>query len=470
MTIPFALDPLGRLVDARALQKHAQGPFRCAACRCPVILRQGEIKVWHFAHLADANCARGFETALHLLAKQILLEHRHLRAPALVCVDESSLGEDITLCNEHVIRWAATGEAEKWMDGIRPDFVADCGNQLLIVEVVVTHEPDNDKLVQLDRLAMPALEIDLSDVARDVTVDALTHRILDTVAAKRWLFYPGWAEAQAQLDARLAEEEAEFAAEHARERAQERREHDLARRERAAELARQAAGRRKREAAYERFRQALEAEKQAFVAWKLGLAEREWPPVFGSPVRGAASVPALARTWQADVFRKFIQGQRSLRSAPALSVEVVAEWLTERYAVLPAASTSLRVAVWDFLSLLETHGYLRRRVRQEFEILKDALLAPGEFEPTHALHPAAAATRGLFWSHNYVDQEQLHLAAEQTGVRLPHDVMRRMRGRHSAAGAPLSEAEYTHSVSVALRLPLGQTVEFLVAAGFFVRV
>ncbi|MFM0629344.1 hypothetical protein [Paraburkholderia xenovorans] len=62
---------------------------------------------------------------------------------------------------------------------------------------------------------------------------------------------------------------------------------------------------------------------------------------------------AHTRIWQADVFRKFIHGQRSLRSNPVLTVDGVAEWMTHRYAVLPAASTSLRVAVWDFLRVLE---------------------------------------------------------------------------------------------------------------------
>ncbi|MDF3099064.1 competence protein CoiA family protein [Burkholderia sp. BCCIQ04A] len=460
MTIPFAVSPLGRLVAARDLPKHAKGPFRCAACRSPVILKQGEVKAWYFSHRPGSDCAKGFETALHMLAKQILLEHRHLRVPALVCTDESSLEEDITVCDERIIRWEAPGDVEKWMDGIRPDFLADCGEQLLIVEVVVTHEPDDIKRARLDSLAIPALEIDLSDVAREVTVETLTHRILDTVAGKRWLFYPGWAEAQSRLDARFAEEEAEFAAERMRERAQERR-------QRAAERARQAAARRKREVANERFRRASDAEKQAFVVWKLGLAERKWPLVFGSTVRGASAVNARPRIWQADVFRKFIHGQRSLRYTPALTVDAVAAWLTERYTALPSASTSLRVAVWDFLSVLETQGYLRRTVRQEFEILKDALVAPGQVEPTHALHPAAAATRGLFWSRSLGDEMQIYLAAKQTGVREPRAAMQSlMRGRVYLD----SEAEYAHRVSVALQLPLEQTVEFLVAAGFFVRI
>ncbi len=34
----------------------ADGPFRCPACQKPVILKQGHIKISHFAHLPDADC------------------------------------------------------------------------------------------------------------------------------------------------------------------------------------------------------------------------------------------------------------------------------------------------------------------------------------------------------------------------------------------------------------------------------
>ncbi len=94
--------------------------------------------------------------ARRLLVTQILLEHRYLRAPALVCEDESLLVEDVTMCNEHIIRWDVADEVEKWTDGIRPDFVADCRDHLLIVEVVVSHEPDDNKPAQLDRHAFPS--------------------------------------------------------------------------------------------------------------------------------------------------------------------------------------------------------------------------------------------------------------------------------------------------------------------------
>jgi len=107
LTIPFALNALGHVVAARDLSMQAPGLFRCAACQSPVILKQGEVRSWHFSHLPGSDCTKGFETALHLLAKQILVEHRHLRAPSLVSVDDRSLKKNITLCNEHVIHWTA---------------------------------------------------------------------------------------------------------------------------------------------------------------------------------------------------------------------------------------------------------------------------------------------------------------------------------------------------------------------------
>lgn len=136
----------------------------------------------------------------------------------------------------------------------------------------------------------------------------------------------------------------------------------------------------------------------------------------------------------------------------------------QRYDVLPSASTSLPVAVWDFLSLLEQHGYLRRRPGQEFDILKDVLPEQERLEPTHPQSPAAVATRGLRWSRGFGDEMQIHLAAEQSGLR-PEAAMQSTMARVYLD----SVAEYAHRVSVELQLPLEQAVEFLVAAGFLVR-
>lgn len=64
-----------RINAASALR--AQAPFSCPMCRQDVLLRQGTVRVAHFAHrrtVAEA-CAYGFgETMMHLHAKQVLCD------------------------------------------------------------------------------------------------------------------------------------------------------------------------------------------------------------------------------------------------------------------------------------------------------------------------------------------------------------------------------------------------------------
>lgn len=61
------------LVNAQFAQ--LGGSYLCPACRHPVQLRQGKIKIAHFAHLPGADCSVSEgETVEHLVGKQQLLE------------------------------------------------------------------------------------------------------------------------------------------------------------------------------------------------------------------------------------------------------------------------------------------------------------------------------------------------------------------------------------------------------------
>lgn len=52
----------------------SQGSFQCPNCMEPVILRQGTVRVAHFAHKAVTTCAWAVgESAIHLHAKQVLV-------------------------------------------------------------------------------------------------------------------------------------------------------------------------------------------------------------------------------------------------------------------------------------------------------------------------------------------------------------------------------------------------------------
>lgn len=351
--------------------------------------KQGDVRVWHFAHKDEAACTKAFETALHLLAKQVLVESDMLRVPALVCqLYERSGHEDITLCVERTFHWDAAGEAEVWGDGIRPDFRSVCQGKAIFVEVTVTHEPDAPKLEALKRLQTPTLEIDLSAVPRDVTAHEVRRLVLDAAEGKRWVFYPGEAEARAYLKALRTQRDAAFSAALERERQEERRFE-------AARAAARVERLRKIERANACFRDSTAAQKLTFLEAKLGKSVNAWPASLGHEVRGGSAFRVSTRIWQADVFRKYIHGQRTRHPNLRVTVEAVAEWLVQRYAIASTDSTFVRVAVWDFLSALERVGHLRRRVRQEFEILRDVLshcARPGPSRMAALLNPRRPAT------------------------------------------------------------------------------
>ncbi|MEP9324841.1 competence protein CoiA family protein [Paraburkholderia phymatum] len=468
MKIPFALDEKDRIVDIHDVP-HVEGNFRCAECRQLVTRKQGDVRVWHFAHKAETACTGAFETALHLLAKQILVESDTLHVPALVCrLYERPGPADIALCVEQTLYWDAAGEAEVWVDGIRPDFRGVCQSKAIFVEVTVTHEPDAPKLEALKRLQTPTLEIDLSAVPRDVKEPEVRQLVLDATEGKRWLFYPGEAEARAQLNALRDQRDAAFGAALEQERQEERR------RDAALAAARadaRAERLKKIEMANARFRDATTAQKLAFLEAKLRKPVSSWPASLGHEVWGGSAFRVPTRIWQADAFRKYIHEQGARPPYPRVSVETVAEWLVQRYAIASTESTSVRVAVWDFLSVLERAGYLRRRVRQEFEILRDELGTETEVPGPEAKATALkTATRGLFWAHDVADESQFWSAVRKTGVHVaPSDARMLLSVWRDARLRRANAAAYARNVAATLRITVEKAVELLTAAGVFVR-
>lgn len=469
LKIPFALDEKDRIVDIHDVPRHVEGNFRCAECRQLVTRKQGGVRVWHFAHKAETACTKAFETALHLLAKQILVESDTLRVPALVCqLYERPGSQDITLCVEQTLYWDAAGEAEVWVDGIRPDFRGVCQGKAIFVEVTVTHEPDAPKLEALKRLQTPTLEIDLSAVPRDVKAPEVRQLVLDATEGKRWVFYPGEAEARARLNALRDPRDAAFGAALEQELQEERR------RDAALAAARadaRAERLKKIEIANARFRDATTEQKLAFLEAKLRKPVSSWPASLGHEVRGAFAFRVSTRIWQADVFRKYIRGQGTRHANARVTAEAVAEWLIQRYAIASTESTSARVAVWDYLSALERAGYLRRRMRQEFEILRDELGTETEVPSPEAKAIALeTATRGLFWARDLADESQFWSAVRKTGVHVsPGDARMLMSVWRDAQLRQANAAAYARSVAATLRIPVEKAVEFLTEAGVFVR-
>ena len=79
--VPFG-EKSGRMVTPAEVESGRACDCTCPGCNTPLIARKGEQNVWHFAHDGIA-CAIGAETALHLMAKQILADERSVQLPAV---------------------------------------------------------------------------------------------------------------------------------------------------------------------------------------------------------------------------------------------------------------------------------------------------------------------------------------------------------------------------------------------------
>ena len=81
MKIPFAL----RIHDQRMVDPTEVTKGQSCGCICPdddckgeLIAKQGKKNEWHFAHKAGADCSSGIESALHRMAKQMVLERSQI--------------------------------------------------------------------------------------------------------------------------------------------------------------------------------------------------------------------------------------------------------------------------------------------------------------------------------------------------------------------------------------------------------
>lgn len=169
---------------------------RCPACNGELVARKGEKKAHHFAHHNADTCAYGYETSLHLAAKDILLHAGKLDLPLShdllsgkirkeLCDDMWTNGGEITIDNV---------ELEKKFGSVIPDVIIHSGSRVIFVEIYVTHPIDDKKLQKLRELKIPTIEVNLSNMDDSVSREQLEHIILHGYGIYRYWKYDPIAE------------------------------------------------------------------------------------------------------------------------------------------------------------------------------------------------------------------------------------------------------------------------------------
>lgn len=121
----------------------------CAECHGALIAKQGNVKAHHFAHASGNDSLKCSQTALHLLAKEIIAEEK--RIPAFVNGNITFVAVDSV-------------EQEKNLGDIKPDLYAEYNGKPVAIEIFVCHAVDDEKIAKIQNHRLTTFEINLSEL------------------------------------------------------------------------------------------------------------------------------------------------------------------------------------------------------------------------------------------------------------------------------------------------------------------
>ena len=192
---PYGRRQDGAIVRVSEVPRGLDCQCVCPACGGRLVACKGELKQDYFAHYAGADCHAGYETALHLLAKDILAERKRICLPAL------RLGP-ICVVYPNTYFQADSVELERRMGMWIPDVVMKRTGCLLLVEIKVTHGVDKEKETWIKQQDLRAIEWDFSHVDRAISREDLKHALVygRGPGTARWINHPDMEKAQAEAE------------------------------------------------------------------------------------------------------------------------------------------------------------------------------------------------------------------------------------------------------------------------------
>lgn len=151
------------------------GAYQCPKCRSLLIAKKGDVRIHHFAHYNYEQCQGAQETALHQLAKEILLQEKILAIPdinnseRLVFLEFDEMNQEVRLLTMVV------------------DVLGVYGSNTLAIEVKVTHEVDLRKASIVKENAIDMIEIDLSSyINANLSRQELMNAVIEN-APRYWI-------------------------------------------------------------------------------------------------------------------------------------------------------------------------------------------------------------------------------------------------------------------------------------------
>lgn len=168
--LPFGLNENNRIVHIANVESGKNCNCICPCCRSPLIAAKGTKNQHHFKHSTTIECEGGLESAIHMAAKQIILQRQQIRLPEYNITTSliDSLGhkhfESNTIVPRGMLVSFDSVEEEKIHGAIKADILAKKANEHLIIEIFYRHKVDAQKIEKIKITNTSAIEIDLSDL------------------------------------------------------------------------------------------------------------------------------------------------------------------------------------------------------------------------------------------------------------------------------------------------------------------
>lgn len=221
MKIPFGLNvERGRMLAPTEVSNGLSCGCVCAGCSRPLIARQGKVKEWHFAHASGDDCPGGVETAIHRMAKQLILDRSAIYLPSYKVARrirgltwQSILEEKIQA--EGLIELRNCAEEQR-VGERQPDIIATLPDgERLAIEVAFSHFCDEEKITWIKDNNLTTLEINIHlppETKSSEVADVLDHRLFHCADYSSWLHHSRAREAHQRLDQKEAVLRAQHAA------------------------------------------------------------------------------------------------------------------------------------------------------------------------------------------------------------------------------------------------------------------
>lgn len=164
----------------------------CPNCKYPLIAKNNPLnkKVGHFAHHSGKECEGAIETALHLLAKSILLKTKKLNTPKYHFDYDPTNEESIFKPSQDLSFENIFLEKPVDINGekIIPDAIGELNGKQVYIEFANTHFIDDNKKTKLKNSGVACIEIDLKGQLLDEI--SLTNFLNSDSPLKYWITNP----------------------------------------------------------------------------------------------------------------------------------------------------------------------------------------------------------------------------------------------------------------------------------------